>query len=227
MRGKVIVIEGTDCSGKETQGRLLKEALTKLGRKVEYISFPNYESATGKIIGGPLLGKEYLGKSFFLEGASNVDAKVASLLYAADRRYNMGMINDYLNDGYDLIIDRYVESNMAHQGGKIENIEERKKLYQDLYYLEYGFLGLPKPNVIIFLHVPVLKTIELLNKRAEKKDDVEADFNYLMKAEKTYLELAALHNYQVIECVDNNNELRSINDINDDVLNKVLKEIDR
>ena len=92
MRGKLIVIEGTDCSGKETQTNLLLKKLNSEGIKVEKFSFPNYQSPTGKIIGGPYLGKEYICDCWFSEGATKVDPKVASLYYAADRKYNIHKI---------------------------------------------------------------------------------------------------------------------------------------
>src|SRR5574344_170376 len=110
MRGKIIVIEGTECSGKDTQTQLLVQRLKREGRKVERLAFPMYDTPTGKIIGGPYLGKEYIGDSWFNEGAVNVDPKVAALYYAADRKYNIRMISDLLDDGYDIILDRYVES---------------------------------------------------------------------------------------------------------------------
>lgn len=88
MKGKIIVIEGTDCSGKETQTSLLVQRLSKEGKKIERVSFPSYDTPTGKIVGGAYLGKSYIGEGYFPEGAANVDPKVASLYYAADRRYN-------------------------------------------------------------------------------------------------------------------------------------------
>ena len=89
METHLIVIEGTDCSGKETQSKALEEHLTSIGRKVKTFSFPMYDTPTGKIIGGPYLGKKQICEGWFPEGAPNVDAKVSSLLYALDRLYNM------------------------------------------------------------------------------------------------------------------------------------------
>ena len=86
--GKFIVIEGTDCSGKETQSKLLVEKLNSMGKKAVRITFPNYSSPTGKIVGGPYLGKEEISPCWFPEGAVNVDPMVTSLYYAADRKYN-------------------------------------------------------------------------------------------------------------------------------------------
>jgi dTMP kinase len=112
MKGKLIVIEGTDCSGKETQTKLLVKYLKENNTKVFTMSFPNYDSPTGKIIGGPFLGKSYISEGYFPEGAPNVDPKVSSLYYAADRLYNLPIIQKKLNEGYIVILDRYVYSNM-------------------------------------------------------------------------------------------------------------------
>ena len=116
MRGKIIVIEGTDCSGKETQSKLLEKKLIEMGLKCIRFEFPNYDSPTGKIVGGAYLGREDISKSYFEEGANNVDPYIACLYYAADRKYNISKINEYLDNGYYVIIDRYTTSNQAHQG---------------------------------------------------------------------------------------------------------------
>ena len=119
-KGKLIVIEGTDCSGKETQTKLLIKKLKAENIKVDNFSFPAYNSPTGKIIGGAYLGKPHIGESYFKEGATNVDPKVAALYYTADRKYNIAQITKLLDSGINVILDRYIYSNMAHQGGKIE-----------------------------------------------------------------------------------------------------------
>ena len=124
---KIIVIEGTDCSGKETQTKLLLENLKNDGIKIDSMSFPNYESPTGKIVGGPYLGKEYICDGWFAEGAALVDPYVAMCYFGADRRYNLPLIKEKLNNGH-LILDRYVYSNMAHQGGKLDEFEARNKM---------------------------------------------------------------------------------------------------
>ena len=100
-KGKLIVIEGTDCSGKETQSRALVDNLNKIGKKAVRLSFPRYESPTGQIIGGAFLGKENINiPPVFPEKSVNVPAKVASLFYAADRCYNKNIIEDYLKNGH-------------------------------------------------------------------------------------------------------------------------------
>lgn len=221
MKGKIIVIEGTDCSGKETQTSLLVQRLTKEGQKIERLSFPSYDTPTGKIVGGAYLGKKYIGEGYFPEGAANVDPKVASLYYAADRRYSRNKIIDLINNGYTVAIDRYVESNMGHQGGKIFDKEERLKLYEDLANLEYGFLELPKPDLTIFLYMPYKKVVELKNGRTEPSDQHESSALHIRNAEHAYLELAELHNYKKVTCVLKDNKLRDIMDIHEEIYNIV------
>ena len=225
MRGKIIVVEGTDCSGKETQTSLLVQRLKKEGRKIERLSFPMYDTPTGKIVGGCLLGKQYICDGFFPEGAGNVDAKVASLYYAADRKYNVKLITDLLDNGTDVILDRYVESNMGCQGGKIFDKEERLKLYKDLDQIEYDFLELPRPDLTIFLYMPSDKVFELKKGRLEPGDQAENNPIYIKNAEKAYLELAKLHNYKTIKCIDTKKKLRDIESIHEDVYKVVCKEL--
>ncbi len=223
MRGKIIVIEGTDCSGKETQTRLLVDKLTNDGLKVKRLSFPMYDTPTGKIIGACLLGKPQMCKdllkeehSFFPEGGGNIDALAVCDLYAADRRYNLPKILKYLNDGYIVIIDRYVTSNMAHRGGLIKNKKERIKMYEKIELKEYIINELPKPDKTILLYLPYEYACELKKNREELPDDVENNTEYLKNSEKTYLELSKLYHYDVINCVGNN-QIRSVEDINDEV----------
>lgn len=214
--GKIIAITGTDCSGKETQSKKLVENLRQEGYKVEYISFPDYDSPTGKIIAGPCLSK--FGESYFEEGFSNVDPKVASLYYAIDRRYMKKKIDKLLLENDFLIMDRYVESNMAHQGGKIKEKEERLKFYKWEETIEYDLLELPRPDLTIFLYMPYQYVLELLEQRSEKKDSVEGDLNYLQNSEKTYLELADIYHFKTIHCT-NYNKIYTI----DEIANQVKK----
>ena len=216
MKGKLIVIEGTDCSGKQTQTELLKKRLNDLKLNCIRIDFPRYDTPTGKIVGGPYLGKPEICDSFFLEGAVNVDPKVASLYYAADRKYNIGKVNEYLDLGYYVIIDRYTTSNMAHQGGKILNKDERFNMYQWIDKLEFWLLKLPKPDITIFLHMPFKYTKELMKNRIYS-DDNEKDNEFLKNSEEAYIELSELYNWDTIECVDND-RIKSIETINDEIM---------
>lgn len=222
MKGKLITIEGTDCSGKETQTNLLIKKLREEGYQVQNFSFPNYNSPTGKIIGGPYLGKDGFDKCYFEEGSSKVDPKVASLYYAADRKYNIDKIIFLLDQGYNVILDRYIYSNMAHQGGKIIDKNKREKMYNWLDKLEFDLLKLPKPDLTIFLHMPVSAAHKLKEKRKEKADGHEKDEHHLHQAEKAYLELAKKYNFVTIECSDKKGNPKDIESINN-VLYQTVK----
>ena len=219
MAGKIIVIEGTDCSGKETQTKLLVKRLKKEGKKCIRFGFPMYDTPTGKIVGGSYLGKSEICEGFFPEGATNVDPYVACLYYAADRRYNIGKINKYLEKNYYVILDRYTTSNLAHQGSKIKDKDERFDMYQWIDKLEYWLLKLPKPDKTIFLHMPYEYSCEL-KKNRDSLDQHEKDCDHLKHAEETYLELSELYNWSRIECIKDN-EVKSIDDIGEEVYNLV------
>lgn len=247
MKGKLIVIEGTDSSGKETQAKELVKRLKENGIKAIYETFPKYNTATGKIVGGPYLGKDIIiGDEFkreieidlrneipsitteqleklsniitdkaklatsgwFKETAPNVDAKVASCYFGSDRRYNTPYIKQLLKEEYIVIMDRYVDSNLAHQGGKEIDANKRLKIYKDLEWFEYEFLELVKPDFTIFLHLPPMYSKLAIELRNEKPDQHESNIEHLKNAEIAYLELAKLHNYITVECVKENSKER-------------------
>lgn len=217
--GKFIVIEGTDCSGKETQSKLLVEKLTAMGKKAIRITFPNYDSPTGKIVGGPYLGKPEICEGWFKEGAPNVDPKVSSLYFAADRKYNLPLLEKYLKEDYFVICDRYVSSNMAHQGSKIHDDNERFQTYQWIDKLEYWLLGLPKPDKTIFLHVPYEYALELKKNRINL-DENERSESHLKNSEVAYIELSQLYNWISINCISDN-KIRTIESINESILESI------
>lgn len=218
--GKIIVIEGTDCSGKETQSNLLIEKLKKEKYKVAKLSFPDYSSPTGKIIGGPYLGKDYICQGWFKEGAIHVDNKVASLYYAADRRYHLKEILKLKDENDVLILDRYTFSNMAHQGGKILNFDMRYKMYKWIENLEFDYLELPRPDIVIFLHMPYKYSRKLRNNRIEHADEHEKSEEHLKNAEEAYIQLKDLYNFKTIECIKGTT-IKSIEEINEEVLSYV------
>ena len=219
-RGKIIVIEGTDSSGKATQSEKLLKRLNDEGYHAIALSFPCYDTPTGKIVGGPLLGKPEIGESYFGEEALTLDPKISCLYYAADRKYNMKKVDEYLDKGYYVILDRYVTSNLAHQGGKILDKDERFYIYQWIDKLEYWLLDLPKPDITIFLHVPYDFSKELMKNR-KNLDVNEKSEDHLKNAEKAYIELSELYNWSKIECIKDN-KLRSIDEISDDIYNIVI-----
>lgn len=228
MRGKLIVVEGTDCSGKETQTLMLEDRLNKLGINAKRLSFPMYDTPTGMIVATCYLGKpeycDYLFKDgvrgLFKEGASCVDYLTSSLYYAADRRYNKDKIISLLDSGVNVILDRYIYSNLAHQGGKIDDKSEREKYFNKIEKLEFDILEIPKPDKVIFLYVPYKVASELKKNRHDSIDQHEANSRHLMNAERTYFELADIYNFDVINCAPND-EIRSINSINDELFSKV------
>lgn len=222
MKGNIIVIEGTDCSGKETQSKMLEKRLNELGKKCIRFGFPMYDTPTGKIVGGSYLGKPELSNTFFTEGAVNVDPHVACLYYAADRKYNMKHINEYLDLGYDVILDRYTTSNLAHQGSKIEDKNERFNMYQWVDKLEYWLLELPKPDKTIFLHMPYEHAKKLKETR-EFLDEHEKDERHLKLAEASYIELSELYNWDSVSCVKDD-DIKSIEEIHEEIYS-IIKEI--
>lgn len=222
-KGKLIVVEGTDCSGKETQVKRAVARFKEMGVNVYNYSFPMYDTPTGRIVGGPYLGKSYICEGWFPEGAPNVDALAASAYYAADRRYNIGIINKHLENGDIVILDRYVESNMAHQGGKLKTPEERTKMYQKLDTLEFEIMELPRPDAVIFLYMPFEYAAVLKKNREETPDQHESNKAHLKQAETAYLELTEKYGYKKITCVKDD-IIRTIDDINDEVV-ETLKEI--
>ena len=218
---KIIVIEGTDCSGKETQTKLLLENLKNDGIKIDSMSFPNYESPTGKIVGGPYLGKEYICDGWFAEGAALVDPYVAMCYFGADRRYNLPLIMEKLNNGH-LILDRYVYSNMAHQAGKLDDVDARNKMIDKLEEFEFGILELPRPDVAIFLYMPYEYGLKLKEGRSEKLDQHEISYENQVNSIKTYLEMESRYNFIRIDCVKDGS-IRTKQDISDEIYKKVKK----
>jgi len=205
QKGKIILIEGTDKSGKETQSRLLFNRLVYEGIPVEKMSFPRYHTPTGRIVGQCYLGKENLGRgdTGWFNNANKVDPYIASLYYAADRVAARDEIKKTLLFGKNLILDRYVESNMAHQGGKLIHSRKKEDLIDFIQTLEYKLLKLPSPDLTIFLHMPHEVGIELGKGMKEKPDGHEASLDHLQNAEETYLYLAERFAWETIECAPN------------------------
>ncbi|MFH1503205.1 MAG: thymidylate kinase [Candidatus Diapherotrites archaeon] len=225
-RGKIILIEGTDSSGKATQTELLLNKFEEKGIPCKTISFPDYNTPTGRIIGQCYLGKKDLGQELGWEGdyswlgnADKADPKVISLFYAADRKAAVSKIEKTVNSGEHLIIDRWVESNMGHQGGKAKTLEEREEIINYIESLEYDLLKLPKPDLTIFLYMPTEVAFELRKKRDggnKNLDGHETNLNHLKNAEEAYLQLANLYNWTKIDCVENG-KIRSRQNIAEEV----------
>ena len=229
FNGKIIVIEGTDGSGKETQARLLKERFEKQGFKVYSTSFPNYPSDSSAAVRMYLNGE-------IKEHAEDVGAKAASAFYAVDRyiTYKREIEPIYVEGKSVIVFDRWVESNIIHQGAKlIANVDDEKERQEQLasfakwlYDLEYLDFEVPKPDITIYLNVPLDYTMKLRQNRAnkitgkEKQDIHESDNSHLIHASESGMMAAKMFNWQVVECVQDGN-MRTIEDIADEVWNRV------
>lgn len=222
MAGKIIVIEGTDCSGKQTQAELLEKRLKEEGKKCISLSFPMYDTPTGKIVGAYLGKPDISVEGFFPEGSPNVDPYVSCLYYAADRKYNIDKALKYLADDYYVLLDRYTTSNLAHQGSKIRDKDERFNMYQWIDKLEYWLLKLPKPDKTIFLHMPYEYSCQL-KKNRKLLDQAERSPEHLKSAEDAYIELSELYNWDKVECV-RDGKIRTPDDISDEIM-KLIEEL--
>lgn len=205
MRGKLLVIEGTEGSGKETQADLLVRRLNDMGEKAVKMRFPMYDTPTGKIIYEHILNKD--GNSYFDE---EVDPKALSLYYAADRVNNIGKINELLDKGVHVVLDRYVESNMAYQASKFEDVKDRVNMIFWMEQLEFNLLDLPRPDKVIFLFLPY-QYRPLVGEVADSK---------YHNIEMTYHLLSRRYDFGVVSCV-NDDKLKDINSISDEVLEYV------
>ncbi len=142
-KNKFIVLDGTDGSGKETQTEILIKRLKEEGFKVEKADFPQYNTKSAGLIENYLNGK--------YGAAEKVGPLIPSIFYAADRYDASFEIKKWLEEGKIVISNRYVSSNMAHQGGKIKSKEKRQKFFDCLYKLEYELFKIPKPDLSLIL----------------------------------------------------------------------------
>ncbi len=207
---KFIVVEGPDGSGKATQTELIINHLKGKGVKVKKIDFPQYgEKAAGLV-------EEYLNGKYGT--AKEVGAYRASIFYACDRYDASFKIKQWINDGYLVVADRYIASNVAHQGGKIADKKKRKEYLNWLYHLEYEIFEIPKPDFTIILKTSVelshqlssdIKNEEKRKKKelylkGKKRDIHEEDKEHLQDSLNVYLEMADEYpsDFVVIECIE-------------------------
>ena len=236
-KGNLIVVEGPDGSGKTVQTRLLVEKLSKEGYQVQTTDFPQYgKSFFANMIekylkgefGWPQELRNHLKAHPLTKGTSStsgndgteyvesrpdeVNPYLTSLLYAGDRWEAKDQMNKWLIEGNIIISNRYVCSNMAHQGAKISNTKERKKFFEWIEDLEHKTYIIPRVNLTIYLHVPIEISQELIRTRVKESKDVkseadlhEVDTEYLKRVQEVYLDLAnGDSNWCTIECTKNN-----------------------
>ena len=217
MKGIIISIEGTDGAGKHTQQQLLLKDLKELKYSVLDQSFPNYASNSSAPVKMYLSGE--LGAS-----ANCMDAYQASVLYAVDRlcTYKKS-IEEHYENGEIILFDRYVQSNFIHQCSKIDDEDKKMEFLKWEEELEYDTLGLPKPDLIFFIEMPVEKSMELARARAEyktgeSKDIHEEDSSYMTTSYNNGLFLAKKLGWNIIHCVDENDNIKSIDAIHEEIM---------
>jgi dTMP kinase len=199
-KGKMIVIDGGDGSGKTTQFKMLLKRLQDEDLDVITMDFPQY----GKKSCGAV--EEYLNGKY--GSADDVGPYRGSIFFAVDRYDASFEIRKAIDEGKIVLCNRYVTANMAHQGGKIADEQERLKYFEWLKELEFGIFGIPQPDINIFLHVPPEIALDLVDKKGhrdyiggEGRDLHEADLQHQKNTEKVYQQLANfLPNSTMIEC---------------------------
>lgn len=217
--GKLIVIEGLDGSGKSTQLALLPKGLKEKGFACQTVSFPNYDDDSSALV------KMYLSGQFGTK-PGDVNAFAASCFYACDRYASFKKDwGKFYNEGGIIVSGRYTTSNAVHQCSKLDESEWENYLSW-LYDFEYNKLGIPKPDKVIFLDMPIEVSQKLLDKRYGEdgghKDIHESDVEYLEKCRKAAYFTAEYSGWTKISCAENG-EPRSIEDIAADVLAEVAK----
>ena len=211
--GKLIVIEGTDGSGKSTQFRLLSQRLEAEGRQFRHLVFPRYDQPSSALI------RMYLGGEFG-GSPSDVNAYAASAFYAVDRyasyKQDWGL---WYSQGGTVLSDRYTTSNAVHQASK-EPAENRREFLKWLYEFEYDRLGLPRPDLVVYLDVPTDFTEKLLRSREQATqthaDIHEQDTAYLATCREIGRTAAEYYGWRVVNCV-RDGAMRSIEDIHEEI----------
>ena len=224
MTGKIITIEGLDGAGKSTQIELLTNRLNALGVKHKFIHFP----MLNKGVYGELIAEFLRGEFGSLE---NVHPKLVALLFAEDRNEHKSQLTQWLNDGYLIIMDRYVNSNIAFQCAKTEGGLEKNKLKDWILDFEFNYNNLPKPDISFFLNVPLNYIENSLKKQRTgadraylngKTDIHEDSFDLQKKVYKEYLTLIEEQSsFYGINCFKSNEEWLSPQDIHETIFEKI------
>lgn len=208
----LVVVEGLDGSGKSTQVKKLKGYLQSRCGGVEYIHFPRYDSP----VYGDLIGK-------FLKGAfgavDEVHPQLVALLYAEDRHAALPELKSKLDSGVPVLLDRYVYSNIAYQCAKTKTFEEESQLRDWIFNTEFGDFGLPRPDLNIFLDVPVSFVEQSLHSARQGSDrdylqggqDIhEADMNFQKAVRRVYLNQCEIDDTFIrVDCADSEGRMAS------------------
>lgn len=219
--GKLVVIEGTDGCGKQTQTLLLQKRLHAEGFRTRLLSFPCYNSDSSALVKMYLTGR-------FGTSPDDVNRYAASAFYAVDRfaSFKMDWQSDYADPDCVILCDRYTGSNAVHQGEKCPTPEELDEFLDWLHNFEFGRLRIPVPDLTIWLSVDPDITEKLMATRANKftgdakKDIHESDPAYLRRCRETGEKVAARWNWKPVQCADGSS-MRPPDDIAEDVYNIV------
>ena len=217
MQGKLIVFEGTDGSGKATQSELLCQELTRRGVPYRKLTFPRYQEESSVLV------RLYLGGAFG-QKPGDVNAYAAAAFYSVDRyaSYKQDW-GSYYEQGGLLIADRYTTSNAVHQASKLPE-GERQAFLDWLFDLEYGRMGLPAPDLVLYLDLPTEVSEKMLRHReqatATAADIHEQDGAYLRRCREGAREIARDLGWSVIDCAAGDAP-RTVEDIRREVLSRV------
>lgn len=211
--GKLIVFEGTDGSGKSTQFELLAKRLEAEQIGFQRLRFPQYEEPSSALI------RMYLGGAFG-DDPEAVNAYAASTFYAVDRYASYQRVwKDYYQGGGLVVSDRYTTSNAVHQGSKVPE-GERAEFFRWLYDLEYDRMGLPRPDLVVLLDMPVELSEQLMRKREQSTgthaDIHERDEDYLKKCRDVALHAAEYYGWRTVSCAKDG-AIRGVEDIHEEV----------
>lgn len=197
-RGKLVVLEGIDGSGKRTQLDMLARAMQARGIAHATIGFPRYEGFFGR------MAARYLNGEFGT--LADVDPHFSALLYAGDRFENKKLLENYLTAGKLVLADRYIASNLAHQGARVPT-KHLSEFLRWLEKLEYGLYALPEEDLVVHLRLPAAQAQKLVNKKRarnytrRRRDLQEASLAHLQSAARIFELLARRRNWATVECI--------------------------
>ncbi len=235
-KAPIIVFDGPDGCGKQTQTEEFRKRLDSEGAKLYTTSFPNYKSDSSAAVRMYLAGE-------IAEKANDVGAKAASAFYAIDRyiTFKREMEAFYNNPDYTIVLDRYVSANIVHQTAKViaantnpETLEQEIiEFIKWLDNLEHNDFGIPRPDITFYLQLPTEYSLKLMEKRVNKitqdmkKDIHEADKEHLKNASIAGNMAAKLLGWEVIKCLDENGNMRSVEDIHEEVYSRYKAKIQK
>lgn len=215
-RGKLIVLEGIDGSGKHTQLEMLARAMRERGIPHTTIDFPRYDGFFGRMVA------QYLNGEFGT--LAEVDAHFSALLFAGDRLENKKQLEHFLGDGKLVLADRYIASNLAHQGARVPP-RKLPEFLRWLKRLEYSVYGLPQEELVIYLRLPAMKAQRLVNRKPtrsytrRRRDLQEANLAHLKTAARIFDLLSRQANWSSVDCTEMGKKgLRSPGEIHREVM---------